>query len=68
MGITPEREIIRTRKKLASNIFHEEFIYEMSKHEHARFFDERTHGQPETNMPRQLLQSWGHNETSFIMC
>ena len=22
--------------------------------------DARTHGQPETNMPRQLLRSWGH--------
>ena len=28
--------------------------------------DEWTHGQPETNMPRQLLRSWGiiSNETS----
>ena len=23
--------------------------------------DARTHAQPETNMPRQLLRSWGHN-------
>ena len=25
--------------------------------------DERTHAQPETNMPRQRLRSWGHNES-----
>ena len=26
----------------------------------------RKHGQPETNMPCQLLQSWGHNDTAEI--
>ena len=26
-----------------------------------------THGQPDTNMPRQLLRSWGHNKLSFSM-
>ena len=28
--------------------------------------EERIHGQPETNMPRQLLWSWGHNDSDHI--
>ena len=28
--------------------------------------DGRTHGQPETNLPRQLLRSWGHNKMIYI--
>ena len=40
------------KKKRVSNIF----PWVLNGRMHAR-----THGQPETNMPRQLLRSWGHN-------
>ena len=55
---------VKKKKKKKKNVcqlfFQEESIYKISKH--ARFLTNgRTHGQPETNMPRQLLRSWGHN-------
>ena len=70
-GLTPEREITRTRKKknVCQVLFHEESKYEISKPYHAWFStngqtgartDARTDN-PKTNMPRQLLRSWGHN-------
>ena len=65
--ITSEMEITRTRKKNVCQLFfHEESIY---IYKHARFVRYAMHvsnrwtdAQPETNMPRRLLRSWGHNE------
>ena len=119
-GITPEREITRTRKKKhVSNIFpwgihiwnfktlactvHKiwhasDFIQIFSKGHNSRKGDnsdkkkkhvsnifpwgihiwnfktlactvlEQTDAQPETNMPRQLLRSWGHNYANTVKC
>ena len=68
-GITPERVITPTRKKTCVKYFSMRNPYKKlqnpSMHGSWRT-DACTHGctdeQPETNMPRQLLQSWGHNE------
>ena len=60
---------VKKKKKRAQLFFHEESIHEISKPEHARFTrysmhvsNGRTHGQPETYMPGQLLRSWGQNK------
>ena len=66
-GLTPEREINRTRKKGVSAIFlactvRDEWTQAST---HARR-DARTHGQPETNMPHQPLRSWGHKKLEGV--
>ena len=61
--ITPEREITQTRKKTCVKYFYTGIHIWNFKTLACTVFDERTdttHGQPETNMLRQLLRSWGH--------
>ena len=65
-GITPEREIIRTREKTCINYFSMRNLYMKFQNPSMHVsltngrMDARTDGQPETNMLPQLLQSWGH--------
>ena len=49
------------QKIVCQLFFHEESIYEI-KTLACNVLDERTDGQPETNMPHQLLRSWGHKK------
>ena len=65
MGITPEREITRTRKKknVHQIFFHEESIYEISKPLYAWFLTNGwMHTRTDEHTTHQLLQSWGHKK------
>ena len=72
-GITPEREITRTRKKMCVKYFSLRNPYMKFQNPSMHVFwrmdgrtDWCTDAQPETNMPRQLLRSWGHKNLTKI--
>ena len=68
-GITPERETPWTRKKCVSNIFpwgihiwnFKTLACTVLERTNAHM-EGCTDAQPETNMPRQFLRSWGHKK------
>ena len=69
-GITPEREITQSRKKRVvifpwgTHIWNfKTLACRVHKIWHANFEHTRMHRQPETNMPRQLLRSWGQGNS-----
>ena len=72
-GITPEREITWTRKKMCVSYFsmRNPYIKLQNTSMHVSWWTDRQmharmDAQPETNNPRQLLRSWGHNYPLII--
>ena len=76
-ALTPEREITRTRKKCVSAIFQwGNHIWNFKTlactfirydiYQKVSWTDTWMHGQPQTNMPPQLLRSWGHNKKNMM--